>query len=126
MDTYTLRQIDELESIRHGALKLAGDELGIEAFGLQILDFPAGFDQYPAHDHAEDGQEEVYVVLDGSAEFEIAGERIPAESGTMLRVTAETRRNLVAGQRGVRILAIGCVPGGAYERPDGFRLAGRA
>jgi hypothetical protein len=26
----------------------------------------------------------------------------------------------------VRILAIGCVPGGAYERPDAFRVAARA
>ena len=126
MDTYRLRQIDELTSIHHGAVKLAGDELGVEAFGLQVLDFPPGFDQYPAHDHAEDGQEEVYVVLDGSAEFEIAGERIPAEPGTLVRVPPESRRNLVAGREGVRILAIGCTPGGAYERPDAFRLAGRA
>lgn len=27
---------------------------------------------------------------------------------------------------GTRILAIGCAPGGCYERPDSFRLAARA
>jgi mannose-6-phosphate isomerase-like protein (cupin superfamily) len=107
-------------------VKLAGDELGVQSFGLQVLDFPADFADYPEHDHAEDGQEEVYVVLEGSGVFDVAGERVPVDAGAMLRVDAESRRNLVAGPEGVRILAIGCATGGAYERPEAFRLAGRA
>jgi mannose-6-phosphate isomerase-like protein (cupin superfamily) len=125
MDAYRLKRIDELESIHHGAVKLAGDELGVESFGLQVLDFPAGFAGYPEHDHADDGQEEVYVVLDGSAEFEIAGERVPAGADSLLRVGPESRRKLVAGPHGLRLLAIGCGPGG-YERPAAFRVARRA
>jgi hypothetical protein len=58
--------------------------------------------------------------------FDVAGERVPVDAGAMLRVDAESRRNLVAGPEGVRILAIGCATGGAYERPEAFRLAGRA
>jgi len=126
MDTYRLKRIDELESIHHGAVKLAAAELGVESFGLQVLDFPARFSDYPEHDHARDGQEEVYVVLDGSAEFEVAGERVSAERGSMLRVAPESKRTLTAGPSGVRILAIGCAPGGSYERPEDFRLAARA
>jgi mannose-6-phosphate isomerase-like protein (cupin superfamily) len=122
---YRLKRIDELESIHHGSVKLAGDDLGIESFGLQVLDFPPDFAAYPEHDHAADGQEEVYVILDGSAEFEVAGERVPAEAGAMLRVGPESRRTLVAGPHGVRILAVGCSPGG-YERPDAFRVTGQA
>jgi mannose-6-phosphate isomerase-like protein (cupin superfamily) len=122
---YTLKRIDELESIHHGAVKLAGDDLGVESFGLQVLDFPPGFADYPEHDHAADGQEEVYLVLDGSAEFDVAGERVPAAAGAMLRVGPESRRKLVAGPRGVRILAVGCAPNG-YERPDAFRVTGQA
>jgi mannose-6-phosphate isomerase-like protein (cupin superfamily) len=121
MKGYTLRRIDELASIEHGAVKLAGDDLGVESFGLQVLDFPGGFAHYPEHDHAHDRQEEVYVVLAGSAEFEIAGERATAETGTMLRVDADARRKLVPGPDGVRLLAIGCSPDGAYERPAAFR-----
>lgn len=120
MDGFTLKRIDELASIHHGAVKLAADELQIRTFGMQVLDFPAGFSDYPAHDHAADGQEEVYVVLDGSAEFEVAGTRVAADVGSMLRVAPETRRNLVAGPDGVRILAIGCGPD--YERPADFRV----
>ena len=126
MGAFTLKGIDELESIHGGLVKLAGAELGVESFGLQVLDFPAGFEHYPAHDHSEDGQEEVYVVLRGSAEFELGGETVQAGEGTLIRVPAGTRRTLVPGGEGVRVLAIGCIPGGAYERPEDFRLAVRS
>jgi hypothetical protein len=65
-------------------------------------------------------------VLAGSAEFEVAGGRARAEAGTMLRVDAEARRKLVPGPDGVRVLAIGCVPGTAYERPQAFRVGAGA
>jgi quercetin dioxygenase-like cupin family protein len=125
MDTFRVKRIDEIASIHHGAVKLAGDELGVESFGLQVLDFPAGFSDYHEHDHSDDGQEEVYIVLEGSAEFEVAGERLTAQPGTMLWVAPESRRKLVAGPHGVRVLAIGCAPGG-YQRPEAFRRAARA
>ncbi|MGH2893809.1 MAG: cupin domain-containing protein [Solirubrobacteraceae bacterium] len=126
MNAFKVKRIDELTSIHGGAVKLAGDELGVQSFGLQVLDFPAEFAEYPEHDHSRDGQEEVYVVLEGSAEFELAGERVSADAGTMVWVASETRRTLEAGPYGVRILAIGCTPGRSYQRPDDFRLAVRA
>src|SRR5579884_20714 len=126
MKGFTLKRIDELASINHGAMKLAGDELGVQSFGLQVLDLPPDFADYPEHDHAHDQQEEVYVVLEGSVEFEIAGERVGADAGSMLRVRPESKRRLVPGPYGVRILAIGCTPSGGYQRPDSFRVAASA
>jgi mannose-6-phosphate isomerase-like protein (cupin superfamily) len=126
MNGYRVACIEELPSIHHGGVKLAGACLGVESFGLQVLDFPAGFDGYPEHDHADDGQEEVYAVLRGSGEFHVAGERVPVEAGSLLWVGPETRRRLEVGSEGVRILAIGCVPGGGYERPGAFRTEARA
>jgi len=125
MRRYTFKQIDELQSIHDGIVKLAGAELGVRSFGLQVLDFPAGFAHYPAHDHSEDGQEEVYVVLRGSARFTVDSESVPLNAGAMLRVPAESRRGLQPGPDGVRILAIGCTPGGSYERPEDFQLEAR-
>jgi len=125
MHGFTLRRIDELSSINHGAVKLAGDELGVLAFGLQVLDLPPGFTDYPEHDHVRDGQEEVYVVLSGSAEFTVAGEQIGADAGSLVRIEPAAKRKLVPGPQGVRILAIGCAPGGDYERPDAFRVGAR-
>lgn len=124
--SYTMKTIDELESIHYGAVKLAGDELGIQSFGMQVLDFPAGFRDYPEHDHAEDGQEEVYVVLRGGADFSVDGETVSVSPGQMLKVDATSKRRLEPGQDGVRILAIGCAPGAVYERPEAFRSAVRA
>lgn len=122
MSDYTVRSIDEIEAIHHGAIKLAGAELGIEAFGLQLLDFPAGFDDYPEHDHSADGQEEVYVLLQGSAAFEIDGEQMMAVSGQIVRIGPTATRKLTPGQDGVQILAIGCAADRPYERPPHFRL----
>jgi mannose-6-phosphate isomerase-like protein (cupin superfamily) len=122
MDGYRLTSIDDLPSIHHGSVKLAGAGLGVESFGLQVLDLPAGFDRYPEHDHAIDGQEEVYVVLAGSAAFELAGDRVEAREGHLVWVAPGTLRKLTPGSVGVRVLAIGCSPGRAYERPADFRL----
>jgi mannose-6-phosphate isomerase-like protein (cupin superfamily) len=119
--SYTIKTIDELESIHHGSVKLAGAELGIRSFGMQVLDFPAGFSDYPEHDHADDGQEEVYVVLRGQADFVVDGEDVTICPGQMLKVEAASKRKLQPRQDGVRILAIGCTPGAAYERPEAFR-----
>jgi mannose-6-phosphate isomerase-like protein (cupin superfamily) len=119
--SYTAKAIDELESIHHGAVKLAGAQLGIRSFGMQVLDFPAGFSDYPEHDHAEDGQEEVYVVLRGQADFNVDGEELTISEGEMLKVDAASKRKLQPGQNGVRILAIGCTPRATYQRPEAFR-----
>ncbi len=124
--SYTMKTIEELEAIHHGAVKLAGAELGVSSFGMQVLDFPAGFANYPEHDHAADGQEEVYVVLAGQADFVVDGEQLTVSSGQMLKVDPASKRKLQPGKDGVRILAIGCTPGGKYERPEDFRLGVRA
>jgi uncharacterized cupin superfamily protein len=126
MDEITVRRIDELASIHDGIVKLAGAELGVESFGLQVLDFPPGFAHYPEHDHSDDGQEEVYVVLEGSCDLAAGGQRLTLQVGAMARVGADTRRRIEPGPEGVRILAIGCSARGPYERPQDFRLAARA
>jgi mannose-6-phosphate isomerase-like protein (cupin superfamily) len=126
MTGYTIKAIDQMESLHHGAVKLAAAELGVESFGMQLLDFPAGFDGYPEHDHAEDGMEEVYVVIAGSGEFEIDGERVEIDPGRMVRISPGARRKLEPGAEGVRVLAIGCTTAQPYERPESFRLAARS
>ena len=122
MGTYTVKHLEDMEAIYGGAFRRAGASLGVESFGLQIFDMPPDFEGYPEHDHGADGQEEVYVVLRGSGEFEIEGERVPVDPERVLRVGAGTKRKLLPGPEGIRILALGGVPGQAYERPDAFKL----
>ena len=118
MAGYALKRIDEMEGIYGGAFKRARAELGVGSFGMQIIDMPPNVDQYPEHDHSEDGQEEVYVVLRGEADVEVDGERVHIDPDTVLRVSAGTKRKIVTGDQPVRILALGGVPGQAYQAPD--------
>jgi len=122
VSNYAVKRIDEMEAIFHGAFRRAGAELEVESFGLQIFDMPAGADQYPEHDHSEDGQEEVYVTLRGSGEWDIDGQRVPVDPENILRVSAGTKRKLTPGPDGIRVLALGGVPGKVYERPEPFKL----
>jgi mannose-6-phosphate isomerase-like protein (cupin superfamily) len=123
MGDYTVKKIDEMEAVFGGAFKRARAELGVESFGMQVLDMPPDVDgQYPEHDHAEDGQEEVYVVMRGAAEMEIEGEKVALDPDTFVRVGSGTKRTIRTGSEGARILALGGVPGAAYESPDVTKL----
>jgi len=122
MSDYQVKKIDEMEAVYRGAFKRARAELGAESFGLQVIDMPPEFGDYPEHDHAEDGQEEVYLVLRGGGEIEIDGERFPLDPEHMVRVAAGTTRKVWPGPEGIRMVIIGGVPGALYEAPAISRL----
>ncbi len=122
MPRYTVKKIDDMEAIYAGSFKRARAELGVESFGMQVMDLPPNLDQYPEHDHFEDGQEEVYLVLRGAAEIEIEGERFQLDPGTMVRVGAGVKRKLRTGPESARVLALGGRPGKPYEAPDVSQL----
>ena len=42
---------------------------------MQVENFPPNFEHFPEHDHAGDGQEEVYTALAGAATLHVGGER---------------------------------------------------
>jgi uncharacterized cupin superfamily protein len=114
---YTVKRIDEMHGLMNGHFKLARAELGVRSFGMQVIDMPPNGDRYPYHDHVEDGQEEVYVVLRGGGELEIEGEpdRIPLDPETMARVGPEAKRKVWAGPEGMRMIVLGGRPGHAFE-----------
>jgi mannose-6-phosphate isomerase-like protein (cupin superfamily) len=122
MADYAVKRIEEMEAVYAGAFKRARAELGVNSFGLSVMDIPPNFEQYPEHDHSGDGQEEVYVALRGSAEVEIEGERHPLDPETIVRVSAGTKRKIWPGGEGVRILAIGGCPDKLYEAPASSEL----
>jgi mannose-6-phosphate isomerase-like protein (cupin superfamily) len=117
MGNYAVKRIDDMDAMYAGYFKRARAELGVTAFGLSVIDLPAGADQYPEHDHSRDGQEEVYVALSGDGEMEIEGERHPLDAETMIRVGPGTNRKVRPGPDGLRMLVIGGNPGKVYEAP---------
>ena len=122
MPGYAVKKIDEMDSMYLGAFKRARAELGVESFGLGIMDLPPNLERYPEHDHSEDGQEEVYVTLSGRAEIDIDGETYTLEPETVVMVGPGTKRKIRTGEEPVRLLAIGGVPGRPYSAPDVSQL----
>jgi mannose-6-phosphate isomerase-like protein (cupin superfamily) len=122
MSEYAVKRIDEMEAVFGGGFKRARAELGVESFGMQIIDMPPNYADYPQHDHAVDGQEEVYVTLRGSGEIEIEGERHPLDADHVTRVGPGVSRKVWPGSDGVRVLVLGGKAGEAYEAPDITKL----
>src|SRR3954447_12254519 len=122
MGDYTAKKIGEMEAVFRGSFKRARAELGVESFGMQVIDMPPNLEAYPEHDHAESGQEEVFVVMRGGGEIEVDGERVPIDAETIVRVGPAARRKIWPGPEGIRVLALGGMPGQAYEPPDVTKL----
>jgi len=122
MAGHAVKKIDEMEAVYGGAFKRVRAELGVESFGMQVIDMPPNFDGYPEHDHAEDGQEEVFVALRGGGEIEIEGERYPLDPDHIARVASGVKRKVWPGEQGIRMLIVGGVPDGAYEPPEISKL----
>ena len=113
MGDFTIKKIDDMRGSFGGGFKLARSELGVTSWGMQILDMPAGFEDYP--EHTDDRQEEVFTALNGGGEIILDGESHPLEPGVMVRVGQTVKRKIVPGPEGVRVLALGAVPGAPYE-----------
>ena len=122
MSDVTAKHIEEIpyyqgpKAIPGMRFHTAARELGVSAWGMNVIEIEAGCTGYPEHDHTKDGQEEVYVVLKGSGHIEHAGERTELTEGMLVRVGPAIRRKLLAGPHGITVLAIGGTPGQAYPR----------
>jgi uncharacterized cupin superfamily protein len=92
----------------------AGRELGVTSWGMNVLAIDAGCTGYPEHDHAKDGQEEVYVVMKGSGTLEAEGSLTELAPGMLVRVGATTTRKILPGPDGIVVLALGGTPGQPY------------
>jgi len=106
-------RLDEME--RRGRYMPVREHFGIHAFGVTAYTPGEDGTLINEHDETGSGQEELYVVLDGNATFEVDGETIDAPAGTYVSVPPGSRRK--ATGEGT-VLAIGATPGEAYEGLD--------
>ena len=115
MADVTIKRFDDLESYNgEGRFRYAAKSLGVSSWGMNILELPARWSDYPEHDHAKDAQEEVYLVLEGSARLQAGGETFELTPGVLARVGPGQKRKIVPGPSGVTLLALGGTPGKAY------------
>ncbi len=124
---YLFARLDELEHAPRVAPGPSGDGrqrfdvrrlLGITSFGIQAFRSPSGVDVIREHDETllgEAGQEELYLVVNGAATFEIDGEPVEAAAGSLVYVQPTATRKATATEEGTTILVVGGVPGRAYD-----------
>ncbi len=123
---YAVADVDEIEVIDDGRcpFRPVRHHLGLTAFGVNAWTGVAVGDRIiNEHDEAQlgDGSEELYVVLAGRARFELDGSKLDAPARTFVAVRPGVTRTAFAEEPGTTIVAVGCVPGKAYE-PQGWEL----
>ena len=90
---------DELEA------RFARTALDAETLGLSLMTLAPGFRLPFGHKHAT--QEEVYVVVRGSARVKVEDEIVDVAAWEAIRIDKDTMRAVEAGPDGVEYLAFG-------------------
>jgi len=116
-----IKHIEDIPAIPTAGVgyRLVRRELGIRAFGINAFTADAGEQLIEEHDErgsGAGGHEELYVVIAGHARFAIDGSEHDAPAGTLVFLPdPESRRTATALADGTTAIAIGGVPGRAYE-----------
>ena len=94
-------------------------DLDVGAFGVNAYGADAGHRVIEEHDElgtAAGKHEELYVVLRGTARFELDGREQTVPAGSVVFISdREVRRGAMADEDGTVILVVGGTPGKAYE-----------
>ena len=120
MSGYAIAHLDEIDELDDGRRpwRPVRHHFGISSFGITAWTGREVGDRIlNEHDEADeaDRSEELYLVTKGRAVFELDGERRDAPAGTFVFVEPAVRRTAFAEEAWTTIVAIGGVPGKAYE-----------
>jgi len=102
---YDTTAYDDVEPRAPGMYFLR-DALDCEELGVTVVEADDGWEGM-AHDHDEDGQEEVYVLLHGGATLTVDGEPIELGPGDAVRVDADSTRDLAFSADGSKMVIAG-------------------
>jgi len=110
---WKVARIDEID--QRGRTVPVREHLGIQAFGINAFTPSEDGTLINEHDEEGSGQQELYIVMDGAATFEVDGETFEAPAGSLVFVEPGSKRK--ATGEGT-ILALGGTPGQAYQGLD--------
>jgi tetratricopeptide (TPR) repeat protein len=125
MTSYAVARLEEIEELTDGRepFRPIRHHFGITSFGVNAWTAAQAGDRI-INEHDESGpgsDEELYLVTAGRATFELDGDRVAAPTGTFVFVPPGVRRTAFAEEPGTTLIALGGIPGKAYE-PDGWEL----
>jgi uncharacterized cupin superfamily protein len=110
--------VGHYEDMGDGFFRKVRQELGVEAFGVNVLVLEPGVD---ARAHYHHRQDELYFVHEGSPTIVIEGEEHALRPGSLAHVPAAVRRQVRnRGEARAVVLVIGGA--GGYVGRDGERI----
>jgi tetratricopeptide (TPR) repeat protein len=127
---YAIAHVDEIPEQDDGRcpMRPVRHHFGITGFGVTAwTGRNAGDRIINEHQEADAGEEEsdrdeeLYLVVQGRAVFELDGERRDAPAGTFVFVRPRVKRTAFAEEPGTTIVAVGGRPGKPYD-PIGWEL----
>jgi hypothetical protein len=110
---WRVAHLDDIE--RRGRDIPMREHLRIRAFGINAFSSAEDGTLVNEHDEADTGQEELYIVVAGTPTFEVDGQEVAAQPGTLVFVGPDVRRK--ATGEGT-VIVVGSTPGSAYQGID--------
>ena len=87
--SHTEVNVDDVEP--NGPMRFMRDSLECENLGFTVVEADAGWSG-PEHDHAEEGHEEVYYLIDGAGTLTVDGDEVRLSPGDAVRVAPDANR----------------------------------
>ncbi|MEF8776533.1 MAG: cupin domain-containing protein [Haloarculaceae archaeon] len=92
-DTAAKTHVDSVVPEEYGGMWFLKDELDAEELGLTVLELdPGGTGK--EHDHADDGQEEIYYVCEGEIDVDLDDGTVTLGPDEAIRLDAEQTRQM--------------------------------
>jgi hypothetical protein len=118
MADYAIARLDEIDTLADGRYRYRPlrHHFGITSFGVTAwVGAAAGDPIINEYDEDSEPAEELFVVVNGRAIFQLEGEEVEATPGTLIYAQGGTRRTAVAAEPATTILAFDGAPGKAYD-----------
>jgi mannose-6-phosphate isomerase-like protein (cupin superfamily) len=93
---YQTASTDDVESViddEHGGMWFLKEALDTDELGLTVMQLEPGSKGKP-HDHDDDGQEEVYCVVDGEVVVEFDDETVTLAENEAVKIDPDQRRQI--------------------------------
>ena len=112
------RVVDEIDTLADGRYRYrpVRHQFGITSFGATAwVGAAAGDPIISEYDEESEPAEELFLVVSGRAIFELDGEKVEANAGTLLLTEPGTQRTAVVAEPATTILVLDGGPGKVYD-----------
>lgn len=105
--TASTADVDSVMDEEYGGMWMLREALDCESLGVSLVELEPDAKGKP-HDHEADGQEEVYLVVDGELDVDLDDETVTLGPGEAVRLSPDQHRQLInRGEERVRAVLAG-------------------